>query len=67
MDTLKLQAEALLEQKGAWSAGLALALADSFSDACREGEAIPGWALALRALASRVNLAQPPRTLFHVE
>jgi hypothetical protein len=64
MNTLELQAEALREQKGAWSAGLALALADSFSDACREGEVIPGWALALRALASRVNLTQPPSTCY---
>jgi hypothetical protein len=44
-------------QRGAWSIEAALALADSFSEACETGQAIPGWALALRALADRVRLA----------
>jgi len=57
MTTLMVES-AELKQRGAWSVEAALALADSFSEACRKGEAIPGWALALRALACRVRLSQ---------
>ncbi len=49
---------AYIQQRGAWSVEAALALADSFSAECRASEEIPGWALALRALAGRVRLHQ---------
>lgn len=57
MTTLVVES-AEIKQRGAWSVEAALALADSFSVACKAGEEIPGWGLALRALAGRVRLAQ---------
>lgn len=48
--------EAEKKQRGAWSVETALALADHFSEDCWKGKEIPGWALALRALASQARL-----------
>lgn len=44
-------AEWQTRRKGATSIHVALDLADSFGGRCLAGEAIPSWALALRALA----------------
>ena len=41
---------------GACGVDAALKLADSFTEACRDGEPIPQWALALRAMAARIRL-----------
>lgn len=43
-------------ERGAISVKGAMALADSFSESCRNGTPIPNWALALRALAARISL-----------
>lgn len=41
--------------KGASSVADALDLSAMFSEACRQGEAVPAWALCLRSLAEYVN------------